>query len=114
MLAPKRRPQEPWQEALRFINKCPICAAAYEVVEAKLFAKKGNASLIHITCGQCQSSFMAMILLLGQGLSSVGMVTDLSFADASKFYQCPPITLDEALEGYQFLHTENFINYLKS
>ena len=114
MAAPIGQSHEPWQEALRFINKCPICATAYNTVEAKLFAKKGNANLIHITCGHCQSSFMAMILLLSQGLSSVGMVTDLNFADASKFYPRPSISLDEALEGYQFLHTENFINRLKS
>ena len=48
---------------------------------------------------------MAMIVMLGQGLSSVGMITDLSFADVERLHRVEPISLDEALEGVRFIHT---------
>lgn len=105
---------EPWQAALKFIGKCPLCGVAYNTATAKLFAKKDGANLVHLTCGKCKSAFMAMIMTFGQGISSVGMVTDLSFEDAKKMYSIEPLTINEVIEGYQFLQKENFINYLKT
>ncbi len=89
-------------EALKFIGHCPICNTRYEHDRAKLFAQRDAANLIHITCGKCASNFIAMIVMMGQGLSSVGMVTDLSFDDAKQLYKTAPITVDEIISGYQF------------
>jgi len=105
---------EPWQEALKFIGKCPLCGTAYNAVTAKLFAKKESANLVHLTCVKCKSAFMAIIMTFGQGISSVGMVTDLSFDDAKRMYNGRPLTVDEVIEGYQFLQTKDFINFLKT
>lgn len=101
MLAKNNKPDS-WLEALKFIGHCPICNQRYEENRAKLFAKRETANLVHITCGKCASNFIAMIVMLGQGLSSVGMVTDLSFEDAQKMYKTAPITVDEIIGGYQF------------
>lgn len=105
---------EPWQEALKFMGKCPLCSAAYDTVAAKLFAKKDGANLIHLTCAKCKSAFMAIIMTFGQGMSTVGMVTDMSFEDAKKMYGGQPLTVDEIIEGYQFLQKEDFLNNLKT
>ena len=108
---------EPWQEALKFMGKCPLCGTAYDAVTAKLFAKKEGANLIHITCFKCKSAFMAIIMTFGQGISSVGMITDLNYEDAKKMYGRDPLTVDEVIEGYQFLQItqkEDFLNYLKT
>jgi len=105
---------EPWQEALKFIGKCPLCGTAYNVATAKLFAKKEGASLAHLTCTKCKSAFMAIIMTFGQGMSTVGMVTDLNFEDAQRMYGGHPLTVDEVIEGYQFLQKEDFLNYLKT
>ena len=48
---------------------------------------------------------MAMIVMLGQGLSSVGMITDLSYADVERLHRSEAISLDEALEGVRFVHS---------
>ncbi len=102
MLAKNNR-GESWLEALKFIGHCPICNHRYEENRAKLFAKQDAANLVHITCGKCSSNFIAMIVIMGQGLSSVGMVTDLNFNDAKQLYKTAPLTVDEIISGYQFI-----------
>lgn len=91
------------------MSRCPICSAEYGPEAAKLFAKNETASLVHITCAACGSGFVAMIVLLGQGLSSVGMVTDLTLADAVRLHKAEPITVDEMIEAYQEMQQENFL-----
>lgn len=102
-----KKPIEPWSAALKFLGRCPICNTAYEPDMARSFAQKDSASLIHITCGQCQSHFVAMVVVAGQGLSTVGMVTDLNYDDAAKMYNREPISLDEIIASH-----ENFKNNL--
>jgi hypothetical protein len=97
-----------WSDALKIINRCPICQANYTGSGARLFAQFQAARLVHITCGKCQSFFVAMIASLGQGLSSVGMITDLNYEDAKNLYLAEPITIDELIEGYQCLNGEAF------
>lgn len=108
-LSPK---PESWREALKFINRCPICSDTYETDKAQLFAANENASLIHITCSKCESYFVAMIVMIGHGLSSVGMVTDLNFNDIRQLYKAEPITTDEMIQGYQTMNNKHFLQTL--
>ncbi len=101
-----------WREALKFINKCPICSSSYTPEQATLFGKNEAASLVHLTCQKCQSYFVAMILMLGQGFSSVGMVTDLSLEDARRLYKAEPITMNEAISGFQVIQNKHLFNSL--
>ena len=96
-----------WREALKMMSRCPICKAEYQAGAAKIFAHNETASLVHSTCGGCGSGFVAMVVLLGHGLSSVGMVTDLSYADAERLQTAAPITVDEMIEAYQFMQREH-------
>lgn len=105
-------PKDSWREALKFINKCPLCGHAYDSEQAQLFATSSAAHLLHLTCGTCRSYFIAMVVAFGQGLSSIGMVTDLSFADARRLYQSEPLSLDDALAGYTELHDTSFNSLL--
>lgn len=111
MLTPKTS-ADSWQEALRLINRCPVCNENYATDRAKVFAKNEVASLVHITCVSCRSNFVAMILSMGQGLSSVGMITDLDYEDAKRLNKTLPITIDETIEGYKFINNTKFSNYL--
>lgn len=101
-----------WREALKFINRCPICSALYDTKEAKLFAKNDTATLVHLTCTSCATYFVAMVLVVGQGVSSVGMVTDLSFEDARKIHQMEPVTTDEIIDAHEFIENSLFIHSL--
>ena len=111
MFTPKKRPDH-WQEALRAVNRCPICDNSYQQEKARLHYKGDSTILVHITCEYCQSNFAAMVFSFGQGLSSVGAITDLHFDDLVRLYESPAIGSDEAIEAYQFLNSNNFLNSL--
>lgn len=100
MLPLNKKQPATWQDAMKFVGRCPICNAEYPVESAKLFARKDSANMVHINCSKCGSAVMFMIMVIGHGLSSVGMVTDLSFEDAKRLYGADEITLDEALAAY--------------
>lgn len=108
----KQNPSDVWREALKLINRCPICSHPYQSEQAKVFAKAAGASLVHLTCTKCQSYFVAMIVVMGQGLSSVGIVTDLNFADASRLYRAEALTTDEIIDGFQTIEDKHFIQSL--
>ncbi len=74
--------------------------------------KNDISSLTHLTCAKCDSYFVAMVLVMGRGVSSVGMVTDLSFEDARRLYRTEPFTTDEMIEAHKFIQEKLFINSL--
>ncbi len=111
MLTPKI-PLDSWQEVLKFINRCPVCSENYLPEKAKVFAKNETARLVHITCVKCQSYFVTMILTMGQGLSSVGMVTDLNYDDIRRLNKLPAISTNEAIESYTLIQEEKFARSL--
>lgn len=97
-----------WRQALRIISRCPVCSAPYNAEDARVFARVEAATMVHIVCGACQSFFMAMVVLLGAGVSSVGMVTDLSFGDIERLHCADPIDTDEMIEGHLVIQNIDF------
>lgn len=97
-----------WQKTLSLINQCPICGQNYDSKATRLFLDKQATHLVHITCGHCQSYFLAMVMELGRGISTIGVVTDLSFADVERLHSQEPIRINEAIEGYEFIEQNNF------
>lgn len=77
-----------------------------------MFAKNDNATLVHLTCHKCKSYFVAMVLVMGQGVSSVGMVTDLSYEDVRRLYRLGPLTTDEIIDAHELLQKNLFIHSL--
>lgn len=97
-----------WRKNLKFISHCPVCGRDYKSKASKLFINDSKAKFVHFTCNYCQSHFMAMIMTIPKGMSTVGMVTDLSLKDVQKLYKLSPITVDEAIEGHKFIHSPSF------
>jgi len=94
-----KKSRHSWHDALKFINKCPSCGEVYATDKARLFAQNNSANLVHITCNGCGGGFIAMILVMNQGISTIGMLSDLSFEDAERLYELEPISIDELIEG---------------
>jgi len=53
-----------------------------------------------------------MVLFVGRGLSSVGMVTDLSFEDISRLHKTMPFTINDMIGGYETIHHKFFLHSL--
>ena len=96
-------------EWLGVILKCPICGAKYNldktrVVESEQDEIYGQARvLIHSDCGKCKSSVMFNVEIRGPEVFSVGMVTDLTGQDSSKFNKLGPIHTNEIIGIHQNL-----------
>ncbi len=107
MLAGSKK-SDAWNKNLKLISHCPVCGHNYKVETAKVFANKSKAKFVHFTCGHCQSHFMAMIMTMSKGMSTVGMVTDLSFKDVKKLHKMSPLTIDETIEAHKFINSPDF------
>lgn len=100
-------------EWLSFILKCPVCSAKYNLQNTRIIETKeerlgmGATLLIHTDCEKCKSSVVFSIAIDGPEIFSVGMVTDLTSSDTSKFKKRKPISSDEVLATHQFLSQFN-------
>ncbi len=97
-----------WRKTLKLISHCPVCGCDYKANAAKLFINKDEARFFHFTCHKCQSHFMAMVMTMLKGMSTVGMVTDLNLKDVQKLYKMQPLTVDETIEGHKTLNRPDF------
>lgn len=96
-----------WQEALKFINKCPICGAVYARERAQVISQEAAANLVHISCDACRGNFLALIVVSDRGISTVGIVSDLTFDDAGKVHNAEPISIDELIDGRSIINKNN-------
>ena len=107
-MLPKSKKEDSWRKNLKFISHCPICGQNYKSDAGKLFVNESEAKFVHFTCHHCQSHFMAMVTVLAKGMSTVGMVTDLSLKDVQKLHKLSPITVDETIEAHKFINSSDF------
>ena len=90
-------------EWLGFILKCPICGHKYNLEKTKVIESEQNEHLneahilIHSDCAKCKSSVMFNVDICGPEVFSVGMVTDLTGQDSSKFQKLGPISTNEII-----------------
>ena len=106
-MLPAKKGQLAWQEALKFINKCPACGAVYATEQARLFAQRNKVNLVHISCVECRGNFIAMILVMSQGISTIGMVSDLNYEDARRVHHLEPFNIDELIDGRELINQGN-------
>ena len=100
-------------EWLSYILKCPVCSNRYNLEKTKIVETReeklntGATLLIHTDCDKCKSSVVFSIAIDGPEIFSIGMVTDLTSSDTSKFKNSRPISSDDVLATHQFLKEFN-------
>lgn len=95
-------------EWLSQILRCPVCGYRYSLEQTKVIDSKDDKGangglLIHTDCERCKSSVVFSIAVDGPEIFSVGMVTDLTSSDTSKFKNSKPIGSDDVLATHEFL-----------
>ena len=91
------------------ITHCPICNLRYDPLEARVLEEGENAHLVYIKCRHCQSAILALIVASSLGISSIGLITDLSGDDILKFKTAKSISCDDVIEAHQFLTKEKVL-----
>ena len=89
------------------MQECPLCSEHYNPDQVKMLSEQDGNHLVHITCDKCLNSILVMVLVSSLGMSSVGIITDLDAADASRLRLYPPISEDELLNFHKFIQKEN-------
>lgn len=87
---------------------CPLCQAAYDDGAVQLLgesgptlAARGTSRMFHLTCKKCARAVLAVILESAQGVSSIGLVTDLEAQDAVRVHTTAPISADDVVAAHQ-------------
>lgn len=91
------------------ITNCPVCNVRFDPLEARVIKERENAHLVYIKCRHCSSAILAVIVANSSGISSVGLITDLSSDDVLKFESVPAINCDDVIEVHQFLNQERVL-----
>lgn len=100
-------------EWLSYIFKCPVCGNRYNLEKTRIIDTKeekpmnGASLLVHTDCDKCKSSVVFSIAIDGPEIFSIGMVTDLTSSDTTRFKNSNPISSDEVLATHQFLQDFN-------
>jgi len=99
---------------LRLISYCPLCNTHYNPSEAKILEQKDGAHLIHIECRACHSSIVAVVITGGIGISSVGLITDLTSQDVLRFKNHDSVDGDHVIEAYALTQRSDLLSLLQS
>lgn len=90
-----------------------MCNAEKEAIKTQIVDKNEEAHLLHMECGKCGSSVVAVVVHASNGLNSVGMLTDLTYSDVVKFRSAATVEIDDALEFYEATQNqEKFLEYI--
>ncbi|MBI4280950.1 hypothetical protein HY628_02020 [Candidatus Uhrbacteria bacterium] len=95
-----------WDDGLRLISCCPLCETQYNPLDSQLIDEQGGSHLFHVTCKKCSHSILALIVFSPAGISSVGLITDLSYRDYMKLRRGEEVSSDDVLEIHELLTKE--------
>ena len=98
-----------FNETPTLITHCPVCNLRYDPLEAKVLEEGEDAHLVYIKCRHCQAAILALVVASSLGISSIGLITDLSGDDVLKFKATKSISCDDVIEVHQLLSKEKVL-----
>lgn len=85
-------------------TSCPACGKNYQKAPSVLLDADVDRTVFHITCSSCSTAALVFVNMGQFGAISMGMLTDLSADEARRLFHGEPITADQVLEVYKYLH----------
>lgn len=82
---------------------CPLCDSKYNPFHARVLETKEDNHLLHTQCQHCGVYIISLVTQTPFGLSSVGIISDLSASDVLKFKMQPKISYDDVIECHQVI-----------
>ncbi|MEK7105214.1 MAG: hypothetical protein AAB865_00815 [Patescibacteria group bacterium] len=92
-----------WHDGLRIVSYCPLCESEFNPMEARVLDEDGETHLLHVRCKNCANAMLALVLVTKAGVSSVGLVTDLSYEDVVQFRSSAKVSVDDVLSIHGIL-----------
>ncbi|XOU95031.1 MAG: hypothetical protein ACNFW9_03125 [Candidatus Kerfeldbacteria bacterium] len=93
---------------------CPLCNTSFLPEKATVIEESQESWLLHTNCAQCSSSIVLMVLVSEIGISSFGLVTDLTKKDIVRYKKSEIINSDNLIDLYQALYINkmDFISFV--
>ena len=88
------------EEGIKAVSYCPICETQTKAADARFLHEQENTHLLHLTCNKCGNAVLALVLLNSVGVSSIGLMTDLSVEDVWKLYRQQAVSADDVLDAH--------------
>jgi hypothetical protein len=88
--------------------RCPLCSFPYDLDGIKLLPRSQKTSrdvLVHTDCAKCECPLLFALDVRDGEVFLVGIVTDLTYADALKFQDLKPFGADEILDFHLWLNS---------
>ncbi len=101
-----------WRDGLKIASYCPLCETRYNPMEAQVVGEEGDTHLLHVRCRKCANSILALVLVNHVGVSSVGLVTDLTFDDVLRLREHRRLSADDVLRTHQWLASPGWVTHL--
>lgn len=86
-----------------FVSDCVICKNKFRSEDFILVSKDNNKSIFHITCSNCLTSSIFVLLSEERNILGAGSITDLGREEVKEKLKMKPINADEMIEIYQQL-----------
>jgi hypothetical protein len=96
-------------EDIKIIERCPLCSSSKKKLKARTLRENIDRQIVHIHCQECLGSIIAIFMVSGMGITSYGLVTDLSYDDVQKFNHLNEIDLDDVIRAYENLKMDHFL-----
>ena len=80
-------------------------------MEAKILEQRDDAQLVYIRCQKCSSSILALMLAHPLGVSTVGVLTDLSVDEVYHYRTATAVSEDDVLTTYKDLQNCDSVLY---
>ena len=100
--------------APHMLAHCPLCQAAYDDGSVQLLGEaapslsvRAKSRMFHLTCKRCAHAVLAIISESAQGVSSIGLVTDLEVQDAVRVHEAAPISADDVVRAHRALQSQS-------
>ncbi len=90
-------------EKVKWLSICPFCNTKFSIDQARIISEKKDSFLIHAYCQKCRCSVLASLIANPMGISSIGLVTDLTYEDVLRFRKAKEINSDDVIYAYQHL-----------
>lgn len=96
-----------FDDNFQLVTRCPFCSAEYDLDGAQVIGEENDATMVYITCSECESSIVAIVAMSGLGIVSLGLVTDMTAEDTKRFNIAKEgITSNDLLAMYELLQKD--------
>jgi hypothetical protein len=98
------------ENGLKLIKQCPLCDQKYNKKSLQVIEQNEETRLVHLTCADCSQGMLAVFLATRLGVSSIGILTDLTAGDVTRFQKKQIITEDDILSFHSILKSKKIKN----